>query len=303
MDTSMGKEVFRTDPGFGIGTDFRPIPNIRPEFDLRNLLESPIPFPEFAPGKWNNSIRLESYPPFACYLRRKAEDGDSSRDYFSRFLDRPFPTSGRFRARIPIARPVTGMGANRSVLFIGEFTDSTLVAFRGEQILKLRKSPGTTRIESGNWYKSTHDSILPAGSLDIDLLSYSMRGFDIGPQVWPSRFIYGFPTVGSISREFVFHPNPKPAPCSGDIESISDSVTERFRHRTRPKPRAKETLWAEALEQVSRGWLGQPELLDSRGRLIESPGKKINPVFRFAVFQLDKVRAIDDLKHGLVNKL
>ena len=78
--------------------------------------------------------------------------------------------------------------------------------------------------------------------------------------------------------------------------------SDRFRERSRGQPKAADVLRADALEQVGRCWLGAPVCLDSAGRCVSDQARVINPVFRFHVFRSDKIRDIDDLRRGLVDR-
>ena len=63
-----------------------------------------------------------------------------------------------------------------------------------------------------------------------------------------------------------------------------------------------ESLWKEATGQKSKGWMPDPIPLTASGRPIDQPTGGYNIVFRFGVEQAEKLRACDDLKHGLTNK-
>ena len=113
---------------------------------------------------------------------------------------------------------------------------------------------------------------------------------------------FGFPILGILSQANAFPKADKLPPRPSDSSGIFDSVKDRFRSRSQNKPKAADLLRNEALEQVNRGWLGQPIELNNSGQSSIPRGEVFNPVFRFPVFQNDKVRAIDDLRHGLVNR-
>ena len=132
-----------------------------------------------------------------------------------------------------------------------------------------------------------------------------MRRFNTGPTAWIAQFVSGVPIVGSFSQGRA----PPPLPCveklrtrPGLYDSVGDSASARFRHRTRAKPIASSDFRADATKQVDPGRLGQPQLLEALGRLVDSPSRLINPVFRLLLLRSDNVRSIDDLKHGAPNK-
>ena len=168
---------------------------------------------------------------------------------------------------------------------------------------ELKRISLVTKIESKGWYESTPTSIPPStGKIDVALLSYLMRRFGMGTADWPSQFVHGFPILGSLSQDYVFPISNKLEPRPLGPSSIFDSAPERFRERARRNPKEQIVLRKEAMGQVERGWLAPPVLLNKFGQIDAAPKSKINPVFRFPVFQSDKVRAIDDLRRGLVNR-
>ena len=76
----------------------------------------------------------------------------------------------------------------------------------------------------------------------------------------------------------------------------------RFRDRaSHPAKLEAETIWMEALEQQSLGWLDGPYDLMDNGRLALEPDTAINIAFRFPVIQPGKVRACDDCRHSTLN--
>ena len=108
--------------------------------------------------------------------------------------------------------------------------------------------------------------------------------------------------MGVLSQGYVYPRSSKLLPRPNNIEELFSTVRERFVTRSRVPPNHADSMWKEALGQVVRGRLGPPRKLNREGRFSDSPNEEINLVFRFPVFQSDKVRAIDDLKQGLVNE-
>ena len=76
----------------------------------------------------------------------------------------------------------------------------------------------------------------------------------------------------------------------------------RFRPRAQGISIRSESLRAEAIDQVDRGWLACPKLLDPNGRFRNDSNRLINVVSRFPAVRPGKIRAIDDLKQGLANQ-
>ena len=94
----------------------------------------------------------------------------------------------------------------------------------------------------------------------------------------------------------------KSGPRPIDTGTISDSATTRLRESARGAPNESESLRAEALGETDRGRSGRPLRLNHHGFTDGDPGRKINPVLRFPSFRNCKIRAIDDLRHGVVRK-
>ena len=68
-------------------------------------------------------------------------------------------------------------------------------------------------------------------------------------------------------------------------------------------PPQADKLWSEAIDQVARGWLDPPRLLNRSGQFANDLNIPLNVAFRSAVAQTSKVRACDDLKDSLANRL
>ena len=134
------------------------------------------------------------------------------------------------------------------------------------------------------------------------LYSYRLRHFKLGSPGRITQFVYGFPILGRLSQATVYPIAEKSSSAPLCHQVLFDSARDRFRSRSIIPPRQALPMWTEAMEQVGLGWLGAPIEIDSDGRLINDRSVEINIVFRFPVIQSDKVRDIDDLKHGLVNK-
>ena len=125
----------------------------------------------------------------------------------------------------------------------------------------------------------------------------------LGGEIWLLQFVRGFPRTGKLSQKFTFPLPTKKIPDPMSLNEVIASAPGRFRSRsTRPPPQA-EVLRNEALLQAERGWLGPPRLLSADGLFADAPTVPLNNAFRFAVDQSSKVRACDDLKDSLTNRL
>ena len=129
-----------------------------------------------------------------------------------------------------------------------------------------------------------------------------MGHFELGPPACPSQFIRGFPSPGTPSQSQVYHMAKKFDHRPRDRSALFPTAAVRFRERSRVRPRHAESILTEAIEKASWGRLGAPWEINANGRLIDNPQESINLVFRFQLFRIDMVRAIDGRKHGRANE-
>ena len=109
--------------------------------------------------------------------------------------------------------------------------------------------------------------------------------------------------TGKLSQKFDFPVSAQSLPAQLPLGKVSASNSSRFASRSaRPPPQA-DVLWSEAMSQVALGWLDSPRLLNRLGSFADNERAPLNFAFRFAVAQSSKVRACDDLKDSLTNRL
>ena len=143
--------------------------------------------------------------------------------------------------------------------------------------------------------------ILPTSSFGCAGGTFAI--FVIGGSIWLNRFSHGFPITGMMSRKFPFPPAAKKLPDQLPVIDVLASNASRFACRaSRPPPQA-DVLWSDTIDQVERGRMGPPRVLNRSGRFSDDLNDPINVAFRFAVAQTSKVRDCDDLKDSLGNRL
>ena len=115
------------------------------------------------------------------------------------------------------------------------------------------------------------------------------------------RFIYGFDVMGTFSQGGLFPQGEKMAKPASAERPFTDAAS-RFDTRAKSSGWIRgDALWTEALSQVEKGWLDAPIPLVSSAGSLYLGADRVNAAFRFAVIQMDNVRACDDLKYGCVN--
>ena len=181
---------------------------------------------------------------------------------------------------------------------------SAISSYWDSQLLALKDLSTNPICSSDSWYNLRERSFSQAPrSLNIALLAQLADYCEMGGLDWLSGYINGFPITGTICQSGVFPPTLKPDnPNPLKRTDLFINAIPRFKARAHRKPPHADTLWAEALSQVSAGWLDSPQLLDNSGRFAHSPQTPIVNAFRFAVIQGDKIRACDDLKASLTNR-
>ena len=146
------------------------------------------------------------------------------------------------------------------------------------------------------------EPIKPAtGNLKTAKLAHLADSLGMGGGKWIRQFTYGFPIVGNLSRFGVYPRGDTPTPAPS-IKGIWGNASKRFVERASHSVWANApTLWAEAFEQVKKGWLGAPLPIDTLGNVATYAEGEANIAFRFGVAQGDKLRACGDLRHNCVN--
>jgi len=91
---------------------------------------------------------------------------------------------------------------------------------------------------------------------------------------------------------------------SGNSLNLFEGASNRFTKRyLAPMPKFSADFRADAMRQVSVGWLEGPSPLTKEGRHVESPDLSINLRFRLNARQIDKVGACGDFTKEQVNRL
>ena len=215
--------------------------------------------------------------------------------HVDRALLEPFPLS----VECPLPEEV-----KESISFLKGCSDDVLKSFWREQLELLRKISSDDRCSSIPWYSLRPREMEGAPSdLKIGLVAQLCNFIGIGAGNWLLQYVFGFPIVGEISQSRTFPKTDKPDnPCPISPEESLKGAGERFKARSKRSPKLAPTLWKEMMDQVDKGWLQEPKLLNEKGRFVDSPDKPLNNAFRFAVVQGEKVRAVDDLRASLTNK-
>ena len=207
------------------------------------------------------------------------------------------------RADFPLTADIPLPGElTASIDWISEVPTTAATEFWEEQLIALKNLVSDAASTQVKW-----DSFRPpelggagGGARSVAILSL-LRQFNLGGDRWMSQFIFGFPTCGIFSQSGVFPTCDKAKP-PVSLSVLWKSSQKRFRERAKASGYKNAVpLWAEALEQVSSGWLSEPLPISANG---DVPGLQVgsaNIAFRFGVEQQEKLRACDDLRHNMVN--
>ena len=153
------------------------------------------------------------------------------------------------------------------------------------------------------WNGCIDPSIRPAaGEINTLAIRHLADFCGLGASKWMGQFAVGFPITGDLSQDKAF-PFKNPKERLLPMKQLFESAEDRFRERA-PKSGWKNAndLWKEAMDQHAKGWLAAPVELKASGRPADLPTGGYNIAFRFGVEQAEKLRACDDLKHGLANQ-
>ena len=192
----------------------------------------------------------------------------------------------------------------RSLNFLLSNSPDAIAKFRPTQLDGLRSLAADRSGESAQWYQHAPRFLgefhrrFPLG-VWASLMTY----FNIQGTNWLGQMVHGFSIVGDLSQQFTFPPAPVAGAGKLSESDVLDSAEICFRLRSKRPPQQAGVLRKEALGQVPLGWLGAPRKLSTTGAFLDDPLTKVNISFRFAVQQSSKVRAYDDLKQSLINRL
>ena len=93
-----------------------------------------------------------------------------------------------------------------------------------------------------------------------------MRQCGIDGQKWLRQFAHGFPITGELSQRYAYRVNAKHCLSMLPRASLASTSPARFKERAAKSGYADaQVLWGEAQEQVGKGWLAPPVLLDESG--------------------------------------
>ena len=115
------------------------------------------------------------------------------------------------------------------------------------------------------------------------------------------QFAFGFSIAGHLSKKYLLEPDGKEQDKLHPTQ-LYDTARPRFRERAAESGhKHAQVLWAEALEQVGKGWLIPPQQLRLDDRPLPWKSDSFNISLRLGGLQADKLRSCDDLKHTLNN--
>ena len=130
------------------------------------------------------------------------------------------------------------------------------------------------------------------------LLKELTRQSEMGGSVWRDRFAFAFPMRGDLGEPGVY---PSTSDFSGILagEGRSESASSRVVAAKKGQGLKAEEVRREAVSQAKKAWLRGPHRYTPPGEL-RANGELVvvNPAFRFGAQQVDKLRAVDDLKMG-----
>ena len=125
-----------------------------------------------------------------------------------------------------------------------------------------------------------------------------LNKFAIGDKRWVRQYIFGFPIIAEIEQARVFRRDASAAHAP-DIAGMWAGNAVRCALSPRdPGALNAQTLWPEACEKETKGWLGIPLPIDRAGIVKTYENKPVLAAFRFGVEQMAKLRACDDLKYS-----
>ena len=215
------------------------------------------------------------------------------------FVEKAMRQNSPFSERSPI--PLT---VRRSINLLASNSHDDIRQFWDRQICLLRRLVEERKSRSDSWYSRAPPELKNSHRrFPLDIWATLMGLFELGGSKWLDQFVFGFSISGELSQRFAFPPSAVKLPAQLSRGEVFLSAPARFQKRCKRAPPMAAELWEEALEQVRAGWLEPPRSLSTEGKFCDEPLKPLNPTFRFAVAQTSKVRACDDLKDSLTNRL
>ena len=166
--------------------------------------------------------------------------------HFAHALEQPFPMA----ADCPLPDDVL-----EAIKFPVRSPEKKIADFWIAQLSALSSLAGRPLCSSEPWY-----TIRPAElssdpkALNISLIAQLSVFTGIGALNWLSGYIYGFPSTGHISQSKTSPLTQKPDnPTPISVPELQDGGPERFKSRPRRPPNLADSLWKEALGQLSMG--------------------------------------------------
>ena len=203
-------------------------------------------------------------------------------------------TSSPFPLGAPCPLPTD---VDKAVKFLKRLDKSGIEEFWADQMQLIKKMSAHPYCSSANWYSARPLFLRKAPTtLNVAIIAQLADFYGIGARNWLSQYISGFPISGTICQSMTFPLTETPDnPFPTSIDSLLAESPAKFKTRSARKPPHAEALWLEATEQVAKGWLAAPRILNREGRFADAPNFPLINAFRFAVLQNEKIRACDDL--------
>ena len=220
---------------------------------------------------------------------------NSRSEFVHKSMDRPSP----FAEVPPIPEDI-----KRSINFLPSNDTAEIVAFWERQLGNLRSLISGREERSRAWYAYAPPELAKfRRRLPLDAWAALLQLCGLGGSTWLNQFAHGFPITGTLSQKFAFPAATQKLPAQLPLNTVLASNASRFASRAARTPPQADLLWSEAMDQVARGWLDSPRLLNRSGAFADDLNAPLNVAFRFAVAQSSKVRACEDLKDSLTNRL
>ena len=271
--------------------------------DFNEIRKIHVDAPQQELKTYNDAITVEHYHGALDYYmsfqrsRINIDDlgAESREDFVDKSLQQPFPLA----VLPPIPEHLLA-----SLNFLLSNSPIEIERFWKKQLSRLKNFVRERSVASAHWYSFAPKQLGKFHRrFPLDVWAALMRYFKLGNTDWLAQFVFGFPIVGDLSQRFAFPVSDSTLKSPLSQKEVFSSASTRFAARSHRPPPNDGVLWKEAMEQVEAGWLEPPRKLSAVGRFVDEPDLPINPAFRFAVEQSSKVRACDDLKDSLTNRL
>ena len=277
------------------------------QFEALNSIAHIFPIvidpPNIPPFDYNDDIYCEHYEgalvSYMSFQRNRIVidnlDASTREEFVDKAMDRPSP----FAEVSPIPSDI-----RRSINFLSSNSPETIRSFWKRQMGHLKSLISERQDRSNAWYASAPPELHKFHRrFPLGVWAAIMHFCGLGGSRWLAQFVYGFPITGKLSQKFAFPATTEKLSPTLSTADVLLSAPSRFARRSAHVSPAAQGLWDEALQQVEAGWLDPPRRLSNSGKVVDCPSSPLNVAFRFAVAQDSKVRACDDLKESLTNKM